>query len=167
MIEVVVDDLAFVRADAVLRPADEHLEPVQGAAVRLDAQAGERFTQLRKVQNPLVVGAAVVTGGGDLTAPLVVHAVIQSREENVSADTVRRALTSAWQRAAQFQLMSIAMPLVGVGAGQLPIEDAARILRETWNDSARRPEFPAALIVVVERERDREEILPMLTTFRA
>ena len=167
MIEVVVDDLAFVRADAVLRPADEHLEPVQGAAVRLDAQAGERFALLRKVQNPLVVGAAVVTGGGDLTAPLVVHAVIQSREENVSADTVRRALTSAWQRAAQFHLMSIAMPLVGVGAGQLPIEDAARILRETWNDSARRPEFPAALIVVVERERDREEILPMLTTFRA
>ena len=163
MIEVVVDDLAFVRADAVLRPADEHLEPVQGAAVRLDAQAGERFAQLRKVQNPLVVGAAVVTGGGDLTAPLVVHAVIQSREENVSADTVRRALTSAWQRAAQFQLMSIAAPLVGVGAGQLELEVAVRILRETWSDPARRAEFPAALTIVVERERDRDEILPLLT----
>lgn len=167
MIEVVVDDLAFVRADAVLRPADEHLEPVQGAAARLDAQAGDRFTQLRKVQNPLVVGAAVVTGGGDLTAPLVVHAVIQSREENVSADTVRRALTSAWQRAAQFHLMSIAMPMIGVGAGQLPIEEAARILKETWNDPARRPEFPAALTVVVERERDREELLPLLGTTSA
>lgn len=162
MIEVIVDDLAFVKADAVLRPADELLEPVQGASVRLDAQAGERFTLLRKVQNPLVVGAAVVTGGGDLAAPLVVHAVIQSREENVSADTVRRALTSAWQRAAQFHLMSIAMPLVGVGAGQLPAEDAARILRQTWNDPARRPEFPAAVTVVVERERDRDEILPFL-----
>jgi O-acetyl-ADP-ribose deacetylase (regulator of RNase III) len=166
VIEVIVDDLAFVRADAVLRPADEHLEPVQGAAARLDAQAGERFTQLRKVQNPLVVGAAVVTGGGDLTAPLVVHAVIQSRDQNVSADTVRRALTSAWQRAAQFQLMSIATPLVGVGAGQLDVEEAARILRDTWSDPARRPEFPAALTVVVERERDRDEILPLLT-FRA
>lgn len=163
MIEVVVDDLAFVRADAVLRPADERLEPVQGAAARLDAQAGERFTQLRRVQNPLVVGAAVVTGGGDLTAPLVVHAVIQSREENVSADTVRRALTSAWQRAAQFQLMSIAAPLVGVGAGQLDLEEAVRILRDTWSDPARRPEFPAALTIVVERERDRDEILPFLT----
>jgi O-acetyl-ADP-ribose deacetylase (regulator of RNase III) len=167
MIEVVVDDLAFVRADAVIRPTDEHLEPVKGAAVRLDAQAGERFTALRKVNNPLVVGAAVVTGGGDLTAPLIVHAVIQSREENVSADTVRRALTSAWQRAAQFQLMSIAMPMVGVGAGQLPLEDAARILRETWNDPARRPEFPVALTVVVERERDRDEILPLLNIPRA
>ncbi len=163
MIEVVVDDLAFVRADAVLRPADDRLEPVQGAAARLDAQAGPRFTTLRRVQNPLVVGAAVVTGGGDLTAPLVVHAVIQSREENVSPDTVRRALTSAWQRAAQWQLMSIATPLVGAGAGQLLPEDAARILRDTWDDPARRAEFPAALTVVVERERDRDEILPFLT----
>jgi O-acetyl-ADP-ribose deacetylase (regulator of RNase III) len=166
MIEVVVDDLAFVRADAVLRPADDHLEPVQGAAARLDAQAGARFAELRRVQNPLVVGAAVVTGGGDLAAPLVVHAVIQSREENVSADTVRRALTSAWQRAAQFQLMSIAMPLVGAGAGQLVPEDAARILRATWEDPTRRPEFPVALTVVVERERDRDEILPVLGSRR-
>lgn len=164
MIEVVVDDLAFVRADAVVRPADERLEPVQGAAARLDSQAGPRFAELRKVQNPLIVGAAVVTGGGDLTAPLVLHTVIQSHDSNVSADSVRRALTSAWQRAAQFQLMSIAMPLVGAGAGQLAVEEAARILLDTWNDPTRRPEFPAALTVVVERERDREEILPIFAS---
>jgi len=92
-----------------------------------------------------------------------VHAVIQSRDQNVSADTVRRALTSAWQRAAQFQLMSVAMPLVGAGAGQLLPEDAARLIRETWNDPARPAEFPAALTIVVERERDREEILPIFS----
>lgn len=161
MIEVIVDDLAFVRADAVIRPADERLEPVQRAAARLDEQAGPKFSELRKVRNPLVVGAAVVTGGGDLTAPLVVHTVIQSRDTNVSEDTVRRALTSAWQRAAQFHLMSVAMPLVGAGAGQLHAEECARLIRDTWNDPARPAEFPAALTIVVERERDREEILPV------
>ena len=160
MIEVVVDDLAFVKADAVIRGADERLEPVQRASARLDEQAGPKFVEMRKVTNPLAVGAAVVTGAGELTAGLVVHVVIQSRDQNVSSDTVRRALTSAWQRAAQFQLMSVAMPLVGAGAGQLPPEEAARLIRETWNDPARRAEFPAALTIVVERERDREEILP-------
>ncbi|HET7042152.1 MAG TPA: macro domain-containing protein [Gemmatimonadales bacterium] len=163
MIEVIVDDLGFVRADAVIRPADERLEPVQRAAARLDEQAGPKFGELRKVNNPLVVGAAVVTGGGELTAPLVIHAVIQSRQENVSRDTVRRALTSAWQRAAQFHLMSVAMPLVGAGAGQLPAEESARLIKETWNDPARLAEFPAALTIVVERERDREELLPFFT----
>lgn len=160
MIEVIVDDLAFVKADAVLRPADERLEPVQRASARLDEQAGPSFAALRKVNNPLVVGAAVVTGGGELTASLVVHAVIQSREQNVSTDSVRRALTSAWQRAAQFQLMSVAMPLIGAGAGQLPPEESARLIIETWNDPGRPAEFPAALTIVVERERDREELLP-------
>jgi O-acetyl-ADP-ribose deacetylase len=163
MIEVIVDDLAFVKADAVIRPADERLEPVQGASTRLDERAGPRFAELRRVQNPLIVGAAVITGGGDLTAQLVLHTIIQSRDENVSADTVRRALTSAWQRAAQWQLISIATPLVGAGAGQLPIEEAARILRDSWNDPLRRAEFPAALTVVVERERDRDELLPIFT----
>ncbi len=161
MIEVVVDDLAFVRADAVTRPADARPAPVQGAASRLDERAGPRFAELRRVQNPLSVGAAVITGGGDLTAQLVLHAVIQSHDQNVSADTVRRALTSAWQRAAQWQLMSIATPLVGAGAGQLPIEEAARLLLATWNDPLRRVEFPVALTVVVERERDRDELLPI------
>ncbi|MEO6066889.1 MAG: macro domain-containing protein [Gemmatimonadota bacterium] len=161
MIEVVVDDLAFVRADAVLRPADDRLEPVQGAAARLDERAGPRFAELRRLNSPLIVGAAVITGAGDLTAPLVLHAVIQSLDQKVSADTVRRALTSAWQRAAQWQLMSIATPLVGVGAGQLPAEEAARLLLATWNDPLRRAEFPLALTIVVERERDRDEILPI------
>ncbi|HEU4569503.1 MAG TPA: macro domain-containing protein [Gemmatimonadales bacterium] len=167
MIEVVVDDLAFVKADAVLRPADERLDPAQGAAARLDQQAGPRFAQLRAVRVPLPVGAAVVTGGGDLGAPWVVHAVIQSREENVSADTVRRALTSAWQRAAQWHLMSVALPLVGAGAGQLPPEEAARLIRDTWTDPARPAEFPAALTVVVERERDRDEVAPVFARVRA
>ena len=40
MIEVVVDDLAFLEADAILRPADDALAPITPAAARLDQQAG-------------------------------------------------------------------------------------------------------------------------------
>ena len=77
MIDVVVDDLAFVEADAILRPADERLGPLTPAMTRLDQQGGERFARLRTVQTPLQAGAAVVTGGGDLTTPFVVHLVLQ------------------------------------------------------------------------------------------
>jgi hypothetical protein len=47
MIEVVVDDLAFVEADAILRPADDTLAPLTPAMKRLDLQAGARFATLR------------------------------------------------------------------------------------------------------------------------
>ena len=68
-IRIVVDDLAFVEADAVLRPADASLQALTPAMRRLDEQGGERFAGLRRVGMPLDAGAAVVTGGGELTAP--------------------------------------------------------------------------------------------------
>ena len=40
MITVVVDDLAALAADAVVRPADESLEPAAAVATRLDRPPG-------------------------------------------------------------------------------------------------------------------------------
>jgi O-acetyl-ADP-ribose deacetylase len=153
VIRVVVDDLAFVRADAVVRPADEVLNPVSPETSRLDRQAGERFAALRRVTTPLDAGAAVVTGGGDLAAPFVLHVVIRDSTRRTDRDIVRRALVSAWQRAADWGLGSIATPLVGAGAGQLSLEDAAGLLAETFE--AHRGGHPAELRIVVEREEDR------------
>ncbi|HEU5358473.1 MAG TPA: macro domain-containing protein [Gemmatimonadales bacterium] len=167
MIEVRVDDLAFAEVDAVIRPADAALDPVTTAAARLDRQAGPRFSEQRRTQQALVPGAAVVTGAGDLPAKFVVHAVIQSAEQPATADTVRRALVSAWQRVAQWQLVSIAMPLVGAGAGQLSIDEAARLLRDTLDDPLRPAEYPASVVVMVEREGDRAEIEAALGGRRA
>ncbi|HZM26846.1 MAG TPA: macro domain-containing protein [Gemmatimonadales bacterium] len=151
MIQVVVDDLAFVTADAVVRPADEVLNPVSPETIRLDRQAGERFAALRRVTTPLDAGAAVVTGGGDLAAPFVLHLVIRDSSHRTDRDIVRRALISAWQRAADWGLDSIAAPLIGAGAGQLTLEDAARLMVETFE--AHRG--GAELRIVLEREDDR------------
>ena len=137
MIQVVVDDLAFVTADAVVRPADEALNPASPETTRLDRQAGERFAALRRVTTPLDAGAAVVTGGGDLAAPFVLHVVIRDSTRRTDRDVVRRALVSAWQRAADWGLASIATPLVGAGAGQLSLEDAATLLAEIGRASCR------------------------------
>ena len=68
MIRVVVDDIAFARADAVVRPATATLEPTTAALRRLEQVGGSAFWQQLKVQQDLPVGAAVVTGGGDLPA---------------------------------------------------------------------------------------------------
>ena len=152
MIAVIVDDLAFVQADAVLRPADERLDPVTPAVAALDRHAGERFAALRRVSSPLSAGAAVVTGSGDLAAPLVLHVVIRDQTAATGRDVVRRALVSAWQRAADWGLGSLATPLVGVGAGQLAPEEAAELLVETFPPAGSTPE---RLSIVVEREDER------------
>lgn len=162
MIRIVVDDLAFAAVDAVLRPADEHLEPVSPESVQLDRVAGAGFAALRRMQDPLDIGAAVVTGGGDLPAQFVLHLVIRTEERPTTADAVRRALGSAWQRAADWGLARLASPLVGAGPGQLDPEDAARMLADTWRTSAAASLPGASLTLIVQRDAEREALEPLL-----
>jgi O-acetyl-ADP-ribose deacetylase (regulator of RNase III) len=158
VIRVVVDDLAFLAVDAVLRPANERLDPVTPAMSRLDQQAGERFTSQRRIQTPLDIGAAVVTGAGDLAARFVVHAVIQSSETTSSRESIRRALLSAWQRASDWELGVIATPLIGTGAGQLSLEEAASILSDTLHEHRARAQFPSDVQIVLEHETERSAV---------
>jgi O-acetyl-ADP-ribose deacetylase (regulator of RNase III) len=154
VILVIVDDLASTEADAVLRPADESLGPVSPAISRLDEHAGPRFAEQRRLTTPLKAGAAVVTGSGDLKAPLVLHVIIKDLEAGVGREVVRRALISAWQRATDWELRTIAAPLVGAGAGALSLEDAATLLAETF--PALESGCPSELHIVVDRDADRE-----------
>jgi O-acetyl-ADP-ribose deacetylase (regulator of RNase III) len=154
VILVIVDDLATTTADAVLRPADECLGPLTPAMSRLDEHAGPRFAEQRRLTTPLKAGAAVVTGGGDLSAPYVLHVVIRDPDSRVGRDVVRRALVSAWQRATDWELSTIAAPLVGAGAGQLSVEEAAILLAETF--PTEHTGCPTELHILVERDADRE-----------
>lgn len=154
MIRVIVDDLAGIRADAVVRAADESLAPVTPAMSRLDERGGPRFAEQRRLISPLKAGAAVVTGSGDLAAPFVLHVVIQDPDSSVGREVVRRALVSAWQRATDWELGIIAAPLVGAGAGQLSLEESATIMAETFPAA---PEgCPSELRIVVDHDADRE-----------
>ena len=163
MILVVVDDLASTEADAVLRPADESLEPVSPAITRLDQRAGPRFAEQRRLTTPLKAGAAVVTGSGDLRAPLVLHTIIRDPDATVTREIVRRALVSAWQRATDWELPTIAAPLVGTGTGGLSLEEAATLLAETFPTTE--SGCPSALRIVVEQDSDRELVEAIIRRF--
>ena len=161
MIRVLVDDLAFLEVDAVVRPSDQVLEPASLSAGRTDHMAGEEFLQQRRVASPLEVGSAVVTGGGELAAPYVIHVIIKGDEINADRDTVERALQSAWHRATEWQLARVATPLVGTGPGQLTIEGAAELLKHTL-DARPQTAYPSEVQVVLDGEHDRDLVARIL-----
>lgn len=162
MIRVVVDDIAFVNADAVVRPATATLEPTTAALLRLEQVGGPAFRQQLKVNQDLAVGAAVVTGGGDLASPLVIHAIIMSSTEPVSSAGVRRALTSTLQRAADWEIASLVLPIVGTGAGALETDDAADILCRVVTAHLAGASFPREVCIVVEREEEKQTVERLL-----
>jgi O-acetyl-ADP-ribose deacetylase (regulator of RNase III) len=162
VIRVVVDDIAFVSADAVLRPATSMLEPTTAALRRLDQVGGPAFRDLLKVRQELAVGAAVVTGGGDLASQLVIHAIIMSSSEPVSPGGVRRALTSALQRASDWEIATLACPIVGAGAGGLGADEASTILCDVLRMHLADSSFPREVSIVVERDQEREMVEALL-----
>jgi len=88
----------------------------------------------------------------------VVHAIIRSAAEPVSRDTVRRALTAAFQRAADWQLAHLAMPLLGTGAGNLSLEDAADVMGIVLTALPGPGGFPRDVTIVVETDEERAVI---------
>jgi O-acetyl-ADP-ribose deacetylase (regulator of RNase III) len=156
VIRVVVDDLASVAADAVVRPTNGNLEAITPALRRLELAAGPRFRDLCRVQRELGVGAAVVTPAGDLSAELVVHAVIMTRAEAVSKAGVRRAVTAALRQSEWWHIRTLALPPVGTGAGQLSPEDAAEAVLPAVEEHLRNAEHPANIFIVVESDFERE-----------
>lgn len=156
MIEVRTDDLAFVQTDALARPVDAELRATTPLLRRLESAAGETLARQLQVHEPLAVGSAVVTGAGELTAELLIHAVITSDDEAVSKDSVRRALTSTLQRASDFAISELALPPFGLGAGNLDLEDCADVMLDVLFRHAARYPHPSRVVIVVEDALEQE-----------
>jgi O-acetyl-ADP-ribose deacetylase len=167
VIRVVVDDLAFLPADAIVRPATAELEPTTPALRRLEQMGGPEFLRQIRVQIELAVGAAVVTAaGGDLPAEFVIHAVIQSRDEPVTRRGVARAWRSALERAREWGFARLTVPPLGIGAGNLSLEIAAEVLLGELLDVPPAT-VPADVAIVVETEDQREVFEGVLRRMQA
>lgn len=161
-VEVRLDDLQFAAGDAIARPVTAELRATTPLLRRLELAAGPGLDRQLQVTEPLAVGAAVVTGAGDLGVELLVHAVVMSREERVSRDGVRRATLAALQRAADFEIGHLVLPPFGLGAGNLDPEDSAFAMLEAVRQHARRARWPRRLTFVVETEDERHAFAAVL-----
>jgi O-acetyl-ADP-ribose deacetylase (regulator of RNase III) len=152
VIAVRVDDLAFFRGEAIVRPANEDLGATTSLLRRLEIAAGPRLVEQLRIQEPLPIGAAVVTAAGDLPVELLVHGVVMSRTERVTRDGVRRAFTSAMQRALDWQMKDIAVAPFGLGAGNLDIEESATVMSDVLSQHVRDPRFPSSIALIAETD---------------
>jgi O-acetyl-ADP-ribose deacetylase len=150
MIEVRVEDLAFYSGHAVIRPATATLGATTPLLRRFELAGGPRLLQQLAVAEPLPVGSAVVTGAGDLPVELLVHAIVISPAERVTRDGVRRALRSALQRTREWQLADVAIPPLGLGAGNLAIEDSAELIAGELRAHRQTSDFPRRVTLVAE-----------------
>ena len=156
MIEVCTDDLAFIAADAIARPVDAELHATTPLMRRLEVAGGETLARHLRVNEPLAVGSAVVTPAGELGVELLIHGVVSSDTEPVSRTSVRQAVSSALQRAADWGIEHLALTPFGLGAGNLDIEESAEIIADAVRRHRQTAKRPATITVVVETRFEQE-----------
>lgn len=154
MIHVVTGDLASVAADAVARPATTRLAPLTPALQRLDDAAGPKFIEQCRVRHELPPGAAVVTGGGELTAEYVVHLVLGDAADAVTTDSLARAVDAALWQCTQWQIATLACPVPA--AGNLSPDAAARVLLDAIQRHMRRADHPATVLIVTANDSEHD-----------
>ena len=150
MIEVRVEDLAFYAGEAIVRPATATLDATTPLLRRLEMAAGKSLRDKLTLSDPLAVGSAVVTGAGELQTKLLVHAIVSSATERVTREGVRRALRSALERVLSWQIAEIAIPPLGLGAGNLDIDESAELMADELARHLATAAFPKRVTLIAE-----------------
>src|SRR5689334_4675718 len=123
---------------------------------RLEIAGGEALARHLRVNEPLAVGSAVVTPAGALGVELLIHGIVSSDQEPVSRATVRQAVSSALQRAADWGIDHLAMTPFGIGVGNLDVEDSAEVTAEALRRHRQAATQPRRLTIIVETDFERD-----------
>ena len=134
-VDVWQGDIAELEVDAVVVSASESLFMTTGASAAVKRRGGEGIERAAVAQGPVAPGTAVVTHGGSLAAPYVVHAVAVGHDRVAEPARLTGALSAALGMVGPLQLRRIAVALLGVDFGVFTADDAARLLVDTLTET--------------------------------
>ncbi len=154
MIRVVRGVVTETDSEAILRETRQDGAVVSPPGRALMARLGEAAHLLDLDDAPL--GSAWITPAGPLGASFLIHLVVQGRDEPVSVESVRLALTNGLRRAAAFGIESVALAPIGVGAGNLDHEQAARVTVDAIGSHLEQGQAPAVFEIFVTNDYEDE-----------
>ena len=129
VIHVALGDITQLTVDAIVNPANSLGIMENGVARTIRTEGGEDIANEAKASAPIAVGAAVVTGAGELWCKAVIHApTMEEPGMKIGVENVRRATRAALLAAGRNNYETIAFPGMGTGTGQVPYDEAARAM---------------------------------------
>lgn len=130
-VELVQGDLTDMAADAIVNAANAQLILGGGVAGAIRRKGGPSIQRECDRIGGTDVGGAVVTGGGNLKARYVIHAVGPRMGEGDEDAKLRDATLNSLRRADQHRLSSIAFPAISTGVFGFPVDRCAEIMLGT------------------------------------
>ena len=126
-IELIQGDITESTADAIVNAANSLLIMGAGVAGAISAKGGPSIQEECNKIGGCPVGDASVTGGGNLKAKYVIHAVGPQWGEGGEDKKLKNATINSLKRAEELKLTSIAFPALSTGIFGFPMDRAASI----------------------------------------
>jgi O-acetyl-ADP-ribose deacetylase (regulator of RNase III) len=135
-IELVEGDITREETDAIVNAANSRLMGGDGVDGAIHRAGGPSIMEACRKIGGCPAGQAVITTGGNLKAPYVIHTVgpIYQGGNRGEEDLLRSAYLSSLKLAASRGLKSIAFPAISTGVYGYPLAEAAHIALETAVD---------------------------------
>jgi O-acetyl-ADP-ribose deacetylase (regulator of RNase III) len=123
-------DITTTDADAIVNSANNDLVMGGGVSGAIRRVAGQQVQDECHKIGTVPLGTAVLTSGGLLKAPYIIHATVNPLGMWADAKSVRNAVKSTLKKADEHKIKRLAFPALGTGAGALAVERCADILIE-------------------------------------
>jgi O-acetyl-ADP-ribose deacetylase (regulator of RNase III) len=127
-LRLVEGDITDLDTDAIVNAANSYLQLGSGVAEAIRRKGGPAIQHECDQIGYCPVGGAVITGGGNLTAQHVIHAVGPLGDNPNADDLLRSATRTSLHVADQNGLRSVAFPAISTGVFGFPIDRCARIM---------------------------------------
>ncbi|MHC4414393.1 MAG: macro domain-containing protein [Planctomycetota bacterium] len=142
--EIIVGDITTLEVDAIVNAANAALAPGGGVCGAIHRVAGGALARECRRLGGCAVGDARITGGHELPARHVIHAVGPKYTDgrHREADQLASAYWRSLEIAHEHGLTSIAFPCISTGVYGFPLEAATVIALETigrWLETGREP----------------------------
>ncbi len=130
-LRLVEGDITEQNTDAIVNAANQHLQLGSGVAGAIRRKGGSSIQRECDEIGSCPVGGAAITGGGNLPARYVIHAVGPFGDDPAADSLLQNATLSSLRTADENGLTSIAFPAISTGVFGFPMDSAAEIMLST------------------------------------
>lgn len=145
-IRMVEGNIALLDVDAVVNAANKQLKLGGGVAGAIRVHGGPSIQAECDRLSPIDVGEAVITGGGNLKAQFVIHAVGPIFGEGDEDSKLAAATLSCLEIARDRKIRSLGMPAISTGVYGFPLRKCSEIMLQVSRDFLKDHEYPEEVV---------------------
>jgi O-acetyl-ADP-ribose deacetylase (regulator of RNase III) len=145
-VRIVEGDITLLDVEAVVNAANKNLQLGGGVAGAIRRRGGPAIQAECDRLAPIEVGEAAITGGGNLMAKYVIHAVGPMSGEGDEEAKLARATLNSLRIAAERKIKSLAFPAISTGIYGFPLQDCSRVMLRVSLDFLKKNSYPREIV---------------------